>query len=653
VNGWMGRILRVDLSSNRFETIPTTAYSEKYLGGRGLASRLYWEGVPPGTGAFDPANRLVFMTGPLLAAGAQGCARMSVSGKSPMAFPEGYCYGSLGGFFPAEVKRAGWDGIVLDGCSDTPQYLVIEDARASLHDASHLRGKSATAVESILAESHGRRARFVTTGPAGENLVRTATLVASHKGTVSAGFGAVMASKNLKAIVVKGTGRPRAADPARVRELSAYTRELKNTVSLAIVPKIMNTGYGHVVEAIGQRHCTQCSLTCSKYIYRIGGDPQMTGQRGCQSMDYYLPWIYGYKDDLRTFFDAPEMANAYSIGTFELSPMIDWLWECFNRGVYTEGETGLPLSKIGSRQFLESLLHAIAYREGFGDLLAEGMIRARSRVKPEAAALFPRSVAPIGSADGVPPRAYIAHALIYPFEPRMHPIGVHEIDYLAIPWDIHQHDPSASNLAPEHYLEIARKWWGSEEAADQTHYRGKALAARNIQNRTYLRDSLGLCDYVYPITYSFSRFGPVGDPELEGKIFTAVTGQPAGELEDFGERIFNMQRLIRAREGLRIPEDDYPPEFNFTQPFDKSIHGSKLFVPGPGAQPVDATGRVLDRGKYATMLEEFYLLRGWDPSTGLPAPETLRRLGMGDMVDAAERIKEENLKNRRQETRES
>ncbi|MEJ2110628.1 MAG: aldehyde ferredoxin oxidoreductase N-terminal domain-containing protein [Acidobacteriota bacterium] len=640
MNGWMGKILRVDLTTGNFEILPTMDYALKYLGGRGLASRLYWERVRPETSAYDPGNRLCFMTGPLLAAGAQGCSRMSVSGKSPMAYPEAYCYGSLGGLFPAQVKRAGWDGIVLDGKSDRPQYLVIEDEKVSLQNASHLWGRTACTVEAMLEKSHGSAYSFITTGPAGENRVRTATLYASHKGTVTAGFGAVMASKNLKAVVVKGTGKVTAADPKRVKELAAYTRELKDTVSLAILPKIGETGHGHLVEALGQRHCYQCALTCSKYVYRIGGDKTMTGLRGCQSMEYYLPWIYGQEDELKTFFDAPELANDYSIGTFELMPMIEWLWECFQKGVFTDDEIGLPLSKMGTREFLESLLHGIAYREGFGAVLAEGMVRAKAQIKPEAATLYPRSVAPIGATDGVPPRAFIAHALLYPFEPRMHPISTHEIDYLSIPWSIHQADPSASNLTPDHFLEIARKWWGSEEAADQTHYRGKAMAARNIQNRTYLRDSLGLCDFIYPITYSFSRFGPVGDPNLEGNIFTAITGQPASELEAFAERIFNMQRLIQAREGRRIPEDDYPPEFNFTQPFDKSIHGVKLSIPGPGAQPVDATGRRLDRDKFSAMLEEYYDLRGWNIETGLPDPETLKSLGMDDMVDALGNINE-------------
>ncbi|MEJ2245494.1 MAG: aldehyde ferredoxin oxidoreductase C-terminal domain-containing protein [Acidobacteriota bacterium] len=580
VNGWVGRILRVDLTTGEFEKIPTMDYAERYLGGRGLASRLYWEQVRPETAAFDPGNRLIFMTGPLAAAGAQGCSRMSVSGKSPMAYPEGYCYGSLGGFFPAEVKKAGLDGIVLDGRADRPLCLVVEYENVVLKDAAHLWGKTACSVEDIIKKEHGHKARF------------------------------------------------------GVKELAAYTRELKNTVSLAILPKIGMTGHGHLVEALGQRHCYQCALTCSKYVYRIGRNRDMTGLRGCQSMEYYLPWIYGQKEEIKTFFDAPELANDYSIGTFELGPMIEWLWACYQKGVYTDDELGLPLSKTGSREFLESLLRSIAFREGFGDLLAEGMVRIRNRVKTEAAALFPNSVAPIGSMDGVPPRVYITHALIYPFEPRMHPIGVHEIDYLAIPWNVHMQDPSSPGLKPEHYLEIARKWWGSEEAADQTHYRGKATAARNIQNRTYLRDSLGLCDFVYPITYSFSRFGPVGDPDLEGKIFTAITGQPASDLDDYAERIFNMQRLIRVREGHQVPKDDYPPEFNFTEKFELSIHGTAMTMPGPGARPVDATGRVLDRNKCVEMLGEYYDLRGWSRSTGLPKPETLRKLGMDDMMDA-------------------
>ena len=635
MHGWMGKILHVDLSNTKTGEIPTQPYAQKYLGGRGLASRLYREKVTPEVKAFDPGNRLIFMTGPLLATGAQGAARMSVSGKSPMAYPEGYCYGSMGGHFPAELKKAGWDGIVIDGRAPKTVYLLINDGNVELRDASSLWGQGAYRVEEMLRQAHGDKMRFATTGIAGENLVRTAVIFGSQQAAVTAGFGAVMASKNLKAIVVRGTGSPTVADPTRLKELNRYTVQIKNTVSLAITPRIGGTNHGHVLKEMGQRHCYQCGLVCSKYIYRFGNDPELEGLRGCQAMEYYLPWVYGREDEpIKTLFDAPTLANDYSIDTFELQSMVEWLYACYKAGALTEAETGLPLSKIGTREFLEKLLHSIAHREGFGDTLAEGMMRVREKVPDKAKALYYPHIAPIGMHDGVPPRAFLAHALLYPFENRMHPISVHEMGYVRMPWTENQADPKSSPVTPEVFLKIARAFWGSEAAADQTTYEGKAMAARNIQNRTYLRDSLGLCDYVWPITYSLSKPGHVGDPDLEGRIFNAVTGIDAAELGPYAERIFNIQRLIRVREGHRVPEDDFPPEFNFTEPLGANVHGLKMIMPGPGARAVDMTGNVLDRDKFTGMLKEYYRLRGWDEKTGLPTKETLTKLGMEDLFKA-------------------
>jgi len=633
MNGWMGKILHIDLSSSKISEIETKPYAEKYLGGRGIASRLYWEKVTPDTKAFDRANRLIFMTGPILASGAQGAARLCVVAKSPMAYPEGYCYGSMGGFFPPELKKAGWDGIVVDGRAVKPTYLLINNDKVELRDASKLWGKGAYEAGEILLKEHGDKVRFATTGIAGENLVRTAIIFGSHLAAVTAGFGAVMASKNLKAIVVRGTGSVKTADPIKLKELNKYTLKIKNTVSLAIVPRIGGTNHGHILETTGLRHCYQCGLACSKYIYRLGKDPELEGLRGCQAMEYYLPWMFGHEDEpLKTLFDSPTLANDYSIDTFELQSMVDWLYACHQAGALTEAETGLPLSKIGTREFLENLLYIIAHREGFGDILAEGMMRVRDKVSPKAAALFPYNVAPVGLHDNIPPRAFIAHALMYPFETRMHPITVHEMGYASMPWTMYQVDPKSSPVSPEVFLKIAKLYWGSEAAADQTTYEGKAVAARSIQNRTYLRDSLGLCDYVWPITYSYSTPDGIGDPELEGKIFTAVTGIPAAELDTYAERIFNLQRLIRVREGHRVPEDDFPPDFNFTEPLNTGMHGRKMIMPGPGGKAVDMTGNKIDREKYKKMLEEYYTLRGWDEKTGLPTKETLTKLGLKDLT---------------------
>ena len=632
MNGWMGKILHIDLTNSYISEIPTQPYAGKYLGGRGLASRLYWEKVTPAVKAFDAENRLIFMTGPLLATGAQGAARMCVSGKSPMAYPEGYCYGSMGGYFPSELKKAGWDGIVIDGRAARPTYLLINNDKVELRDAAALWGKGAYKVEEMLKQAHGDKICFATTGIAGENLVRTATLFGSQLAAVTAGFGAVMASKKLKAIVVRGTGSPTVADPARLKELNRYTIKIKNTVSLAVTPRIGMTNHGHVLKEVGRRHCYQCGLACSKLIYRFGDDPTLEDLRGCQAMEYYLPWVYDHEDEpIKTLFDAPTLTNDYSIDTFELQSMIEWLYACHKAGAITELETGLPLSKIGTREFLEKLLYAIAHREGFGDILAEGMMRVREEVSDKARAKFPYNVAPIGMHDGVPPRAYIAHALLYPFETRMHPINVHEMGYARMPWNMYQVDPKSSPVSPESFLKIARLFWGSEAAADQTTYEGKAIAARNIQNRTYLRDSLGLCDFVWPITYSLTAPDGVGDPYLEGNLFTAVTGIVASELDVYAERIFNMQRFIRVREGHRVPQDDYPPEFNFTEPLMFGAHGGKMIMPGPGAQPVDMTGNKLNREKFKAMLKEYYQLRGWDAKTGLPGKKTLAALGMDDL----------------------
>jgi len=626
----MGKILHIDLSSSQISVIPTQLYAEKYLGGRGIASRLYWEKVTPSVKAFDPENRLIFMTGPLLATGAQGAARLCVAAKSPMAHPEGYCYGSMGGFFPAALKKAGWDGIVIDGRSGSPVYLFIDNEKAELRDASSLWGKGAYKTGEMLAQAHGDKVCFATTGVAGENLVRTATIFGSHEAAVTAGFGSVMASKKLKAIVVRGTGaNPAVADPARLKELNKYTLKIKNTVSLAITPRIGGSNHGHVLKELGRRHCYQCGMACSKLIYRFGDDPALQGLRGCQAMEYYLPWMFGRKDEpLKTLFDAPTLTNDYSIDTFELQHMVDWLYTCYKDGVLTERDTGLPLSEIGTRDFLEKLLHSIAHREGFGDILAEGLVRARDRVSPEARARLPYTIAPVGQHDATPPRAFIAAALLYPFEPRMHPISVHEIGYLRLAWTMHQADPQSSTVSPDAFLKIAILFWGSEAAADQTTYEGKALAALKMQDRTYLRDSLGLCDFVWPVTYSLSTPGGLGDPALEGQIFEAVTGIPAAELEVYAARIFNLQRLIRVREGHRIPADDYPPGFNFTEPLTSNVHGGMLITPGPGARPVDMIGKTLDRAKFKAMLKEYYRLRGWDPRTGLPTKKTLAALGM-------------------------
>jgi aldehyde:ferredoxin oxidoreductase len=628
--GWMGKILHVDLSRSRITEFATQPYAEKYLGGRGIASRIYWETVKPETRAFHPENRLIFMTGPLVATGAQAATRMSVVGKSPMAYPEGFCYGNIGGFFPAELKKAGFDGIVITGRAPEPVSLCIHNDKVELLDASSLWGKGTYHVAEILQKSHGDRARFLTTGVAGENLVRSAVIFGSHQSTTTAGFGAVMASKNLKAIVVRGTGKPSVAQPERLKELNRYTVKICKRVHLAIPPLITATQHGHLLEVIGKGGCYQCGLDCIRNLYRFG--KRLEGYRRCQSMEYYMPWRYDREDEpIETLFDAPTLANDYSIGTFELQSIIDWLYDCYQAGALTDEETGLPLSRIGTREFLEKLLYSIAYREGFGDILAEGLVRAGEKVPDKARALFRNSVAPIGQQDLAPPRAIVAHALLYPMEPRIHQPLIHEISFVNAAWGIELMRPGSTNVTTGVVHDVAKTFWGSYEAGNLSSYEGKALAAQKIQNRTYIKDSLGLCDFAWPITYSFATPDHVGDPDLEAKIFTAVTDINSDEIPPCAERIANVQRAIMMREGHRVPEDDFPPEFNFTEPIRAGARGEKVMVPGPDDEAIDATGNVLDKDKFKEMLKEYYRLRGWDEKKGRPRSDTLRNLGIKDL----------------------
>ena len=349
-------------------------------------------------------------------------------------------------------------------------------------------------------------------------------------------------------------------------------------------------------------------------------------------MVFYQPWEYGRDNEpVDTFFHAPELANDYGICTMELAAMIHWLFRCFQEGTLNEEDTGLPLAKIGTQEFLEKLLHLITYRGGLGDILAEGLIRAVDKVPIATRTAF-HNLSSIGHIDGIPPRVFFAHALIYPFEPRMHPLALHELSWVRWAWLHNLEYPQESPITSRVVHDIAKVYWGSEEAGDFATYEGKALAAKRIQNRCYIKDSLGLCDMGWTFAYSLSTPDHVRDPDLEAKIFEAVTGVRQDNINTYGDRIFNLQRAILLREGRKIPDADYPNELNFTQPFGVNEEGRKMLIPGRTEGVIDTTGNILDRQKFTVMLKEFYRLRGWDEDTGTPLLQTLTGLGLDDLI---------------------
>jgi len=627
VYGWCGKILKVNLSNASITELDTMDYADRFLGGRGIATKIYYDEVAPEVGALDPGNCLILMSGPLTATGAQGTPRFEVVGKSPMVMPEGFCYGNLGGFFAPYLKRAGYDGIVITGCSDKPSYIWINDGKVQILEASFLWGKGFFDVSSILRDKYGPKVRFVTTGIAGENKCRSATLLADHEGSATGGFGAVMGSKNLKAIVVNGTGKPEVARPDELAALNKETIKLSKRGTLRMpVPK-------KLIEFVKTASCYQCGLECGKGLYKTPQERVVV--RKCQAFMMYMQWAFTREGEgIDTVLDATDLSNDYSICTMELGNILAWIDTAYKSGYLTDEITGLKYDTLGSREFFETLVSMIAKREGFGDVLADGLLRAGEKLGDEAKTLFTEQVYGVGMGAAYSPRQYNVNALLYGMEPRQPIAMLHDVSHLIARWLLHRIRPHLSPTTAEVFRAAATKFWGHEKAWDMTTYEGKAHATVKIQDRTYLKDSLPFCDFAWPIMDSFNTEDHTGDPTLESRIFSAVTGIDTDKegLSLYADRIFNIQRTVLLGEGWKAKEDDAPAEFNFTEPIMHDILNPQLIVPGPTEEPVSVKGNVLERDKFYKMREEFYALRGWDPETGLQKTETLNRIGLSDLA---------------------
>jgi len=634
IYGWCGKILNVDLSNMRVTELDTMDYADRFLGGRGIATKIYWEEVGADVDAFDPENRLILMSGPLGATGTQGASRFEVVGKSPMLMPEGFCYGNLGGFFGPYLKRAGYDGVVISGRSEKPVYLWIHDGKTQMLDASFLWGKGVYAVRDILKETHGKNVRFITTGVAGENMCRSANLMTDNEGSATGGFGAVMGSKNLKAVAVLGTGRPAVANPEELKRLNKLAVQLnKRDPLMAPYPE-------EQVRRTGKSSCYQCGLDCKyRNSFRTASGKDVV--RKCQAMFVYFPWVMGRPgESAETAVDATGICNDLSICTMEMYNIVQWLDACYKAGYLTDKETGLEIAKLGTRPFFENLANMIARREGFGDILAAGLLRAGEKLGSAARAHFANEVSGVGDGANYSAREYLMNGLLYALEPRQPIAMLHEISWLTGLWVMHQSNPESSPVTSAVFRAAAAKFWGNEQAWDLNTHAGKAEAAAKIIDRTYAKDSLLLCDSAWPIMVSWNTPDHVGDATLESRIFSAVTGRKTDEagLHQYGERIFNLQRGVLLREGRKPKTDDVLKEFNFTDPVETVFMNPDVIVPGPGEEVVSRKGKTLDRDVFETMRKEFYNLRGWDAESGLQKAETLEGLGLFDLVQDLKQI---------------
>jgi aldehyde:ferredoxin oxidoreductase len=495
-------------------------------------------------------------------------------------------------------------------------------------------GKGVYAIRNTLKEMHGKNVRFVTTGVAGENMCRNANLMTDNEGSATGGFGAVMGSKNLKAVAVLGTGRPVVANPAELKKLNQLTIHLnKRDPLLTPFPE-------EQVRRTGKASCYQCGLDCKyRNSFRTASGKNIV--RKCQSMFVYFPWVMRRPgESAETAVDATGICNDLSICTMEMNNIIHWLDNCYQSDYLTDKETGLDISKLGTHEFFENLANVIAHRQGFGDILAEGLLRAGEKLGHEAKTHFANEVSGVGDGATYSAREYLMNGLLYALEPRQPIAMLHEISWLTGLWVMNQAHPGSSPVTSEVFRAAATTFWGHEKAWDLTTHEGKARASVKIMDRTYVKDSLLLCDSSWPIMVSWNTQDHVGDPNLESRFFSAVTDIEIDEtgLNQYGERIFNLQRGVLLREGRRPKADDVLAEFNFTDPVETVFMNPDVIVPGPGQEVISRKGQTLDRDVFEAMLKEFYDLRGWDSESGLQKAETLEHLGLSDLVQDLKQI---------------
>ncbi len=627
---YAGKILRVDLSSGKVEKQELDrSFAHTYIGGRGFASRTLYDEVPPEVSPFDPANRLIFTPGALFGTAVPAASRTTATAKSPTTEMHGDGHSS--GHWGAALKAAGYDMLILQGAAPKPVYLWIDNDRAEIRDAAPLWGKTTMETDQALREAlEDREIGTLVIGPAGERKVRLAGIFSDGiMGTFArTGLGAVMGSKNLKAVATRGTRDVGIADIEAFRK--AYQDYLQVISVDPYVPPA--TKYGtcrfmyHRVKfgihgaknwrlgdfdwkpldpevfrsdyQIKASSCPLCPIRCRRE-YRIpsgryaGTVTKMEWETVARSM------TCGVNDPEGVIYFS-HTCNQYGLDVEGVGDTVAFAMECYEKGLLTEKETeGLPL-QFGNPEVLIETTRKIAFREGIGDLLAEGSLRA-ARAIGKGAEQFAMQVkgAEMSAGD---PRGMPVRAVSYATSTR-------GSDHL-------RSNPYVEELiTPEEGLQH----FGSREAADIFQgLKGKGRLLAWSENFVTIADLLGLCKFAYYRSATLRYLREKG-VDLATRFFNACNGTKLSEEEmlQAGERAFNIEKAFNAREGAGREKDLIPERF-----FKEGLAGG-----GP------SHGAVVDRGKFDLILDEYYQARGWDERTGLQKRKTLEKLGLKDIAE--------------------
>lgn len=647
--GWAGKILRVDLSNNIASDIPTMEYAERFVGGKGIASRLYWELISKETSAFSPENHLFMMNGPLGGIRATSASRWAIVSKSPLTLPEQYCCSNLGGYFGASLKWAGLDGLDIYGLAPKPVILLIEPgARCTFEDATGLWGKDTFETITILQQKYGANASVATIGEAGERRVRFASVICSGGTSGSKGFGAVMGSKNLKAVVIKA---PKVMLPvARLDDFNHIIREINALTIGEASGRYHNEVRLDGVKKVSHAYCYGCLGVCRRGLYR--SDDGEEGYRiACISAFFYRSTVGS------ATFHATQLANKHGLCTHQLSILCKWLPEAIRGGAIGSVDPVLTPDRMGTSDWIQALVDLIISRQGIGEVLAEGNRRAAQEwgVSELLEGITSKTGAPAPS--GHDPRLFLSLVPIFATEANYVTSQLHELERPIRKWSAwnsgktfpYPSAPSGNDgkkgfLTTDKLLHLARLFWGNERAAEFSLPDMKGATAVYLQNRAYAKENIVACDWFWPINYSGNVASGTGDPTLEARLFSAVTGKDMDEAEylRIGNRCFNQNRAIYLREGKRGRQDDLLEERFHIRPLQKAPSfivnfNPECLVPGPDGTLVSRKGAKVDREMFKRIMDDYYFERGWDVETGLFKEDGLDNLGLADMIPELEK----------------
>ena len=613
--GYMGQILRVDLTKGK---VSKEALKENdckmFLGGSGLATKYLFDEVPKGTDPLGPKNKLIFMTGPLTGTESPSAGRYCVVTKSPLTGFWGE--GNSGGTWGVYLKNSGFDGIIFEGISPTPVYLVIDDGKAELRDARHLWGKSVGETTRLIKEQLGEDFNVACIGIAGEKLVKYAGIFNdSHRPAGRCGVGTVMGSKHLKAVAARVTQEIKIANKDVFSQISKRNCDLINesllkitleTYGTAMVTDLVNvrggfptrnwqTGVFPDIDKISgvtlantllvdRKHCYSCPISCCRVSVVKSGPYACKGE----GPEYETIGAFGAMcalDNLEAVTLAHNLCDEYGLDVVSTGSTIAFAIECYEKGILTKGETGGLELRFGDADAVIQLVHKIAKREGIGDLLAEGTKRVAAKLD-KGADRFAMHVKGL-ELPAYDPRAAKICGLAFATANRG---GDHITAYVEGPAFVDIPFPCVEDSTIED--------WIVENPAE-------ARVVKDMEDALTVFDCAGTCKFMGMALATQDWVDMIVN--CVGWEFTV------SDFRRVGERVYNLARAFNVRDGVTRADDILPKRL--------------LEEPLPEGAAEGHTVKKLDQS-----LDVYYELRGWDKKTGRPTPEKLKELSLDYVI---------------------